>query len=57
MSRQRPLILIVLICYIFFPTIFEWATDPTGIWYKPYLVWLLVIVAAFINARRKSSHD
>lgn len=57
MNRQRPLILILLAIYIFFPAVFEWATNPMGAWYKPFIVWLLVIVAAYFIVNRKPRHD
>lgn len=57
MNRQRPLILILLLVYISFPSVFNWLTNPVGLWYKPYLIWLLVIVVAFLIVHRKSRHD
>lgn len=56
MNNQRLVILLLLIAYIFSPTLFTWIINPEGAWYRPYLIWLLVIVIAFvIQVRRKKS--
>ena len=57
MTPQRPLILIVLVIYIFSPTLFSWVINPGGAWYRPYLIWLLVVIAAYILQARKKQHD
>lgn len=56
MNSQRLVILLLLIGYIFSPTLFTWIINPEGAWYRPYLIWLLVIVIAFvIQLRRKKN--
>lgn len=57
MTPQRPLILIVLVIYIFSPTLFSWVINPNGAWYRPYLIWLLVIFVAYVLQGRKKSND
>lgn len=57
MHRQRPVILIVLIAYIVLPTFFQWVTDASGAWYKPFLIWALVVVAAVLVQVRQKKHD
>lgn len=57
MTPQRPLILIVLVIYIFSPTLFSWVVNPNGAWYRPYLIWLLVVFVAYILQGRKKSND
>lgn len=57
MNNQRLVILLLLIAYIFSPTLFSWIINPEGAWYRPYLIWLLVIVIAFVvQIRRKKNH-
>jgi hypothetical protein len=54
MNNQRLVILLLLIAYIFSPTLFTWIINPEGAWYRPYIIWALVIVIAFvIQLRRK----
>ena len=56
MNRQRPLLLIILVVYIFSPTLFSWVINPIGAWYRPYLIWLIVIfIAVAIQFRGKSN--
>ncbi|WP_185233105.1 hypothetical protein [Teredinibacter franksiae] len=57
MKRQRPLLLLLLVVYIFSPTLFDWVMNPGGGWYRPYLIWLLVIVVAFIVQERQPGAD
>lgn len=58
MTRQRPLLLLILVVYIFSPTLFSWIIDPTGAWYRPFIIWLIVIIIAFfIQKNRNRSHD
>lgn len=54
MNNQRLVILLLLIAYIFSPTLFTWIIDPEGAWYRPYIMWMLVIAIAYaIQARNK----
>lgn len=56
MNNQRLVILLLLIGYIFSPSLFSWVVNPEGAWYRPYLIWLAVIVIAFIiQLRRKKT--
>ncbi|TVZ37783.1 hypothetical protein P886_2128 [Alteromonadaceae bacterium 2753L.S.0a.02] len=48
MKKQGPLLLLVLVIYIFSPTLLDWVIHPGLAWYRPYLVWFLVVVVAFI---------
>lgn len=34
--------------YLFSPTIMDWWIEPGGAWYKPYLLWLILIVITLI---------
>lgn len=53
MTNQRLVILLLLIAYIFSPTLFTWIINPEGAWYRPYIIWALVIVIAFVIQMRK----
>ena len=56
MQNQRLLTLLLLIAYIFLPTLLAWMTNPEGAWYRPYIIWVMLIVAAFVYQRR-TRHD
>ena len=47
MQNHRFLLPLLLIIYIFSPTLFSWIFVPAAIWYKPYLIWLLLIVVTY----------
>lgn len=57
MNKQRPLLIIILLIYIFTPSIFKWMISEDGHWYRPFIVWLVVIVAAFLLQLRRKNHD
>ncbi len=57
MHNQRLLILFLLIAYIFSPTLFTWMINPVAAWYRPYIIWGLLIVAAYIYHRRKKTDE
>ncbi|HSC67660.1 MAG TPA: hypothetical protein VLC79_08215 [Cellvibrio sp.] len=58
MNNQRLVILLLLVAYIFSPSLFNWIINPEGAWYRPYIVWVVVIVIAFVmQIRRKKYHE
>lgn len=58
MNRQRPLLLLILVVYIFSPTLFSWIINPAGAWYRPFIVWLIVIIIAyFVQKNGNRIHD
>lgn len=57
MNRQTPLLLLVLVAYIFSPTLYGWVINPAGAWYKPYIIWAMVVVAAYILQSRSKHRD
>ena len=58
MNHQRLGILLLLVAYIFSPSLFNWIINPEGAWYRPYLAWVAVIVIAFVmQIRRKNYHE
>ncbi|MBX2807320.1 MAG: hypothetical protein KTR20_01705 [Cellvibrionaceae bacterium] len=48
MSNQRFLFLTLFIAYTFAPTLFSWVASPEGSWLKPFMVWTLVIIGAYL---------
>jgi hypothetical protein len=56
MHQQRPVLLLVFLAFMLSPSIISWAINPQPIWYKPFLLWaLVVLVAYFIQRHKKSS--
>jgi len=48
MNNQRFLFFAILIGYIFAPTIYGWIALPGGTWLKPFFIWSLIIIGAFM---------
>ena len=57
MYINRMLLLVIAIVLIFFPAIDGWLSNSETALYRPYLPWLLVIVAAYWNQRARRSDD
>lgn len=55
--KTRPLILLLLVLYIFSPVLFNWMINPNGAWYRPYIIWVLVIVIAYYLQGRHKTND
>ena len=47
MSNHRLLLLILLVAYIFTPTLFNWIISSNGAWYRPFIIWIIIIAIAF----------
>jgi len=47
----------VAIAFTFFPTIEEWVTRSGADWYRPYQLWLLIIIAAYWNQRSRTTDE
>ncbi|MEO0442169.1 MAG: hypothetical protein AAFZ92_00295 [Pseudomonadota bacterium] len=48
MNKQRFLFFTLLIAYVFMPTLFNWVVSPEGTWYKPFIVWALIVIGAYL---------
>lgn len=57
MNKQRPLILIFLVLYAFAPMLFQWAIDTSSQWYRPFIIWFLVVAVAFLIQLRGKAND
>jgi uncharacterized membrane protein len=54
MYINRLLLLVVGIVLIFFPAIEGWMISSETAWYRPYQLWLLIVVAAYWNQRTRN---
>ena len=53
--KTRPLILLLMALYIVSPSLFSWMINPNGAWYRPYIIWMLVIIVAFYLQERRET--
>jgi hypothetical protein len=51
MYINRLLLLVAGIVLIFFPVIEDWIFSSATAWYRPYQVWLFIVVASYWNQR------
>ena len=54
-----PLIVLILVVgiYLFSPAIMDWWIDPNGAWYRPYLLWLILIVVTLILQSQQDADE
>ena len=57
MSRQKPLLILALLFYIIAPSLFEWMSSTDGAWYRPFIIWLVIIIIAYLVQLRDKTHD
>ena len=57
MYINRTLLLVAGIVLIFFPAIEAWMISSDAAWYRPYQLWLLVIVGSYWNQRSRYPDD
>jgi hypothetical protein len=57
MYINRALLLILGIAFTFFPAIEDWISSGGTAWYRPYQLWLIVIIAAYWNKRSRQTDD
>lgn len=58
MNRKRPILLIILAAYIFAPGLLDWIGDPDGSWYRPFIIWALVVAVTFaIHSSRSADTE
>ena len=48
MYMYRLVLILVVGMYLFSPAIMEWWTAADSTWYRPYLLWLILIVVTFV---------
>ena len=52
MNISPALLLLMLVIFVFSPSIQEWVTQGGTAWYRPYQAWLVVIVFIYWTQRR-----
>lgn len=57
MYINRALLLALGAALIFLPSLGEWVFNPGGAWYRPYSLWLIIIVATYWNQRSRYTDE
>jgi O-antigen/teichoic acid export membrane protein len=48
MQIYRLVLLLVVGIYLFSPAIMAWWANAESVWYRPYLLWLIMILVTFL---------
>ena len=43
--------------YLFSPAIMDWWIEPQGAWYRPYVLWLILIIAGILLQSPKDADE
>ena len=57
MYIYRLVLLLVVGIYLFSPAIMDWWIDANGVWYRPYLLWLILIVVTLILQSQRDADE
>ncbi len=57
MYIDRLILIFIIGGYIVSPAIMEWSSTPGGAWYRPYMIWALLIGIGFWVTRSKDLDD
>lgn len=56
MLNYRLATTLLLLGIVVFPLALHWAVDPLGSWYRPFIIWALMIYAVYL-AHRHGERD
>jgi len=54
---HRTALLMILGCFLTVPVLLDWWLRPSGFWYRPFLVWLLLIAICFLLDLQRGHKD
>jgi predicted membrane protein len=54
---NRTLLLLLAFGIVFIPSAQEWAIGSSSVWYRPFLIWAVVIAVAWWNQRKSYGDD
>lgn len=57
MYIYRLVLILVVGMYLFSPAIMDWWTAADSTWYRPYLLWLILIVVTFILQSQRDANE
>lgn len=57
MYTYRVILLLVFAMFVFSPIIIDWWLAPTDAWYRPFAVWLVLIVLSIALQRWQDRYE
>ncbi|MBF7729596.1 hypothetical protein [Pseudomonas sp. N040] len=57
MQIYRLVLLLVVGIYLFSPAIMAWWVNTESVWYRPYVLWLILILVTFLLQSQKDADE
>ena len=57
MYINRILLIVLAVALEFFPSAMEWATTSGTAWYRPYLLWAMLVILGYWIQRERFRDD
>jgi hypothetical protein len=57
MYIDRSLLMVLAVALVFFPSALEWISTGGTAWYRPYLLWALLVLLGYWIQRRRQRDD
>jgi hypothetical protein len=57
MLVRRTLLLVIFFLFFFAPALENWLKSSPAAWYRPYLVWLIVIALIYFGQRKSKPRN
>ncbi|NVK39610.1 MAG: hypothetical protein HWE39_00075 [Oceanospirillaceae bacterium] len=57
MFLHRTALLMILGCFLTVPVLLDWWLRPTELWYRPFLIWLLLIACCLLLDLQRGQRD
>lgn len=57
MYIHRALLLVLLMLYVFTPSLQAWILAADAAWYRPWSIWALIIALVFWATRRRQPNE
>ncbi|MCS5587172.1 MAG: hypothetical protein NZ697_01620 [Porticoccaceae bacterium] len=53
MLNFRLVATLLLLCAVVFPLATQWAIQPNGGWFRPFVVWAMMVFASYVIHRHR----
>ena len=57
MLTYRLVATLLLLCIVVFPMATHWAIEPDGNWFVPFVVWAMIVFAAYVAYRHRGPDE
>jgi hypothetical protein len=57
MLNYRLVAVLIFLSSVVIPLTSKWAIEPQGSWFRPFVVWAIVVFAAYILQRHRNTNE